>query len=351
MMAALDDVFAKCQVAAPPRPWPRLVITAEQWRMAASELADGRWTLLALWGEPSVVHMAILEDGSNRVAILSLPCSQQGFPSIGRLHPPAIRLERAIQDLVGLAAQDTPDPRPWLDHGRWKIQHPLANKPARSQSQPGYNFLPVEGPNLHQIAVGPVHAGIIEPGHFRFTASGETVSRLEERLGYVHRGIERLMVGSTIEQAARLAGRVSGDSTAAYALAFAMAVEAATGSEVSLRVHSVRAVMAELERIANHLGDFGAICNDAAFAMMLAHLGALRERVLRASMAAFGHRLMMDAIVPGGLIRDISSEDVRELLNLLNSIQSDFPKLVELYGSHLRRSGSGAGRCQRTRLD
>jgi Ni,Fe-hydrogenase III large subunit len=330
-MPALDDMFAKCQIAAPTRPWPRLTVSVEHWHTAASELAAGRWTLLALWAEPRIVHMAILEDATNRIAILSLPCSQQGFPSIGRSHPAAIRLERAIHDLVGLVAQDSPDPRPWLDHGRWKLQHPLANKPTRSHGQPTYNFLPVDGPNLHQIAVGPVHAGIIEPGHFRFTASGETVVRLEERLGYVHRGIERLMIGGTIEHAGRLAGRVSGDSTVAYALAFARAVEAATGTEVSSRADYMRAVMAELERIANHLGDFGAICNDAAFALMLAHLGALRERVLRASMAAFGHRLMMDAIVPGGLARDITSEGVRELLNLLNFVQSAFPKLVELY--------------------
>ena len=182
------------------------------------------------------MHMAILEEASKRIAILSLPCSEGGFPSVGRVHPPAIRLERAIDDLVGLVAEDAPDPRPWLDHGRWKVRHPLASKPKASLGRPGYSFLPVEGANLHQIPVGPVHAGIIEPGHFRFTASGETVVRLEERLGYVHKGIERLMAGSTIEHAARIAGRVSGDSTVAYALAFARAVEVATGCEVSARV-------------------------------------------------------------------------------------------------------------------
>ena len=144
-----------------------------------------------------------------------------------------------------------------------------------------YPFLPVEGESLHQIPVGPVHAGIIEPGHFRFTASGETVVRLEQRLGYVHKGIESLMVGATLDKAARLAGRVSGDSTVAYAIAFARAVEAATGSAAPARADWLRALMAELERVANHLGDIGAICNDAAFALMHAHCGVLRERVLR----------------------------------------------------------------------
>ena len=164
-------------------------------------------------------------------------------------------------------------------------------------------FLPSEGEGLHQIPVGPVHAGIIEPGHFRFTANGETVVRLEERLGYVHKGIESLMAGASIAQGGRLAGRTSGDSTVAYAFAFARAVEAALGIEAPPRAVWLRALMAELERLANHLGDIGAICNDAAFALMHAHCAVLREHVLRAAATAFGHRLMMDCIVPGGVAR------------------------------------------------
>src|SRR5205085_7467639 len=102
-----------------------------------------------------------------------------------------------------------------------------ATPPAGAVERPAYRFLPAEGPGLHQIPVGPVHAGIIEPGHFRFTASGETVVRLEARLGYTHKGIERLMAGADLAQGGRLAGRVSGDSTVAYAYAFARAAEAA----------------------------------------------------------------------------------------------------------------------------
>ena len=118
-----------------------------------------------------------------------------------------------------------------------------------------YAFLPVEVEGLHQIPVGPVHAGVIEPGHFRFTAAGETVVRLEERLGYVHKGIQVLTCGASLDKAAKLVGRVSGDSTVAYAIAFARAVEAATGTEVPERAHWLRALMAETERTANHLGD------------------------------------------------------------------------------------------------
>jgi len=184
---------------------------------------------------------------------------------------------------------------------------------------------------MHEIAVGPVHAGIIEPGHFRFTCNGEAVVRLEARLGYVHKGIESLMVGASAQRAAMLAGRVSGDSTVAYALAFARALEAACDIGVPARAVWLRALMAELERLANHLGDIGAVCNDAAFSMMHAQCGHLREQVLRVSDRCFGHRLMMDQVIPGGVRSDLAGECVDLLRGLLAQIRSRFPELVELY--------------------
>ena len=176
-----------------------------------------------------------------------------------------------------------------------------------------------------------MHAGIIEPGHFRFTANGEAVVRLEARLGYVHKGIERLMAGLPVDRAAVLAGRVSGDSTVAYALAFARAVEAAHEREVPERAVWLRALMAELERLANHFGDIGAICNDAAFAMMHAQCGHLREEVLRVADRCFGHRLMMDRVVPGGVRCDLQAEGTMAVRALLVDVRRRFPELVELY--------------------
>src|SRR5262249_291310 len=157
------------------------------------------------------------------------------FPSVGAPHPAAIRLERAVRDLYGLEPVGSPDTRPWLDLGFWDVQHPLGDRRNAPAGRAPYPFLPTVGEGLHQIPVGPVHAGIIEPGHFRFTANGETVVRLEQRLGYVHKGIEALMAGASLDTAARLAGRTSGDSTVAYALAFAHAVEAAMEVEVPPR--------------------------------------------------------------------------------------------------------------------
>jgi len=176
-----------------------------------------------------------------------------------------------------------------------------------------------------------VHAGIIEPGQFRFTANGETVVRLEERLGYTHKGIESLMTGASVDAAARLAARTSGDSTVAYGFAFARAVEVALGIEIPPRAIWLRALMAELERLANHFGDIGAICNDAGFAIMLAHCGILRERVLRTAHACFGHRLMMDCIVPGGVGCDLLSPGFEQIRKLVWTIGKAFPPLVELY--------------------
>jgi Ni,Fe-hydrogenase III large subunit len=242
-----------------------------------------------------------------------------------------LRLERTIRDLYGIIPEDCPDPRSWPDHGRWGIQHPLGERKKVPADGARYPFHSAEGPPLHQIAVGPVHASIIEPGHFRFHANGETVVRLEERLGYVHKGIESLMRGATLEQAAKLASRISGDSTAAYALAFAQAVESALGTEIPRRAVYLRALMAELERLANHFGDIGAICNDASFSLLHAHLGALREHVLRAANACFGHRLMMDCIVPGGVSADVADGGIDRVRSLIATINSSFPELVALY--------------------
>ena len=187
---------------------------------------------------------------------------------------------------------------------------PLAR--SRCQMPTAYPFLPVEGEGLHQIPVGPVHAGIIEPGHFRFTADGETVVRLEQRLGYVHKGIEHLLHGATLEQAARLAGRVSGDSTVAYRLAFARAVEAALGIDPPPRAVWLRGADGGAGTDRQPSRRFR---RDLQRRVVQHHAGALRvlrERVLRAAAACFGHRLMMDRIVPGGVTVDLPRRTGRD---------------------------------------
>ncbi|MCR4379256.1 MAG: NADH-quinone oxidoreductase subunit C [Rhodospirillales bacterium] len=311
-------------------PMPRTSVTKAEWEQASKDLSHGELSLLSLWASDGAVHMALLNEESKHIGILSLENCTNTFPSVGRWHASAQRLERAIQDLFGLSPEGAEDIRPWLDHGQWGLSQPM-NANGAAREVPPYSFLPVEGESLHQVPVGPVHAGIIEPGHFRFTAQGETVVRLEERLGYVHKGIDRLMQGATLSRGAELAGRISGDSTVAYSWAFAQAAESALGVTVPARAVWLRALMVEMERLANHLGDIGAVCNDAAFALMLAHCGILRERILRVADVCFGHRMMQGRIVPGGVTHDLSAEGKDQLVEVLGYVRGRFSPLVDLY--------------------
>jgi hypothetical protein len=313
------------------RPWTRVVIDEGTWRDAIVAVAAGEATLTGLWSDGEAVHLGLMQEAPPQFVVLSLRCPERHFPSVGLAYPPALRLDRAIRDLYGLEPEGCPDSRRWLDHGRWNVRHPQGDRRAAPSEGDRYAFLLSEGPPMHQIPVGPVHAGIIEPGHFRFTANGETVVRLEERLGYVHKGILHCMSGAPLARAAKLAGRVSGDSTVAYALAFAQAVEAALGIELAPRAVWLRALMAELERIANHLGDIGAICNDASFSLMHAHCSVLREHVLRTADTCFGHRLMMDRIIPGGIASDITEHGIGTMRTLIRTIRRRFPILIALY--------------------
>ena len=338
-MTELMHFLADCPVVTRHRPWPRVEMTAEAWDGLVDRLAVERWELAALWAEQDAIHAALRDSELGVYFVVSRACPDGRYPTLSRVRPGAARMERAARDLFGLTAEGAEDERPWLDHGRWPMRRPLAASPVpRAMDEPAaqatdYRFLAAEGEGIHQIPVGPVHAGIIEPGHFRFHANGETVVRLEERLGYVHRGVERHMQGKTVGEAARLAARVSGDSAVAHSLAFARAVEAALDRPCPPRAAHIRALMAELERIANHLGDFGAICNDASFVFLQAEATTLREDVLRVAGSIFGHRLMMDRIVPGGVAVDIAAIGIEAIRALVAAVGPRFERLFAVYDS------------------
>ncbi len=319
----LLELLGSVRAKAGHHPWPRYQITPELWSDLGAGFVDGRFDLLALFAHGAQVHAVAFEPETLALAVASITAHGGHFPSLGAIHPPALRLERAIHDLWGLIPEGSRDLRPWLDHGSWPTSSSAAREP--------YRFLPVEGEGLHEIPVGPVHAGIIEPGHFRFTANGETVVRLEQRLGYVHKGIERLFEGADLDRGARLAGRVSGDSAVGFALAYARAVEAATGTEPPPRAHWLRALMAELERLVNHVGDFGFICNDAAYALIHTHCGILREEVLQVCEACFGHRLMLDRVVPGGVAVDLDAAGAARLHRLVERLRRRVAELRAHY--------------------
>jgi len=308
----------------------RYRLSTPDWIRVIAQLGRGI-DLSGLWTDNDQVHMAVLETANDDFFIVSHDITNGTFPSVAASHAPAILCERIIKDLYGVVGDGLPDGRPWTDHGNWPLSQPLASKPGAIREPVPYVYHGALGEGLHQIAVGPVHAGIIEPGHFRFFCAGETVVRLEARLGYTHKGIEKLLEGKTPQQAAPICARISGDSTVAYSIAFARVVEIACDVEIPERAHWLRALMGELERLANHFGDIGAICNDASFSLMHTHCSILREHVLRAADSCFGHRLMRDQIVPGGVATNIGSHEIKTLQTLIGEIRRDFPPLINLY--------------------
>ncbi len=310
-------------MTAGPDGFVRLKVGKAEWSALAIGCAQGRNDLMALWHERGRMRMALMQRGGTARVIATIACPKGAYPSVGRYHPPAIRLERAMRDLYGTRPEGLPDARGWLDHGNW----PSKDTGPRER----YRFLPAEGESLHQIPVGPVHAGIIEPGHFRFTANGEAVVRLEERLGYTHKGIEKLCAGLSPVAAARIIGRVSGDSTVAYAFGFARVVEMALGIEAPARATALRGIMAELERLSHHVNDFGAICNDASAVALNARCTLLRENLLQAAGRAFGHRLMMDCIIPGGVAVDLADSEIAGLRQVLDEVEKGFAQIVRIY--------------------
>ncbi len=318
-------------------------VDAAGWQALAQAAAhDGR-RLVALWSRPEdasgVVSLAVAGRAEGLLWV-DLACDAAGgYPDIACHFPAATRMQRAMADLCGLRAVGAADSRPWFDHGEWADRHPLRAGAGPSATVAAfdagsYAFVRVEGDGVHEIPVGPVHAGIIEPGHFRFSVVGEKVLRLEERLGYVHKGIERRYTELDPLDGHRLAGRVSGDSTVAHAWAYCMALESALGLAVPERAAWLRALMLERERVANHLGDLGALGNDAALAIGLAHFSRLREDWQRESAAAFGHRLMMDTIVPGGVARDIDVATAVRLHAQCDAIERELTTLRAIYDGH-----------------
>lgn len=225
-------------------------------------------------------------------------------PSLAALSFPASRFEREMSDLFGITPVGHPFLRPLVLHQHWpRGWHPMRRDagpvpPIHKAAEP-FPFVAVEGPGVYEIPVGPVHAGLIEPGHFRFSVVGETILKMKARLWFVHRGIEKLFEGRPVSESVGLTERISGDTAAAHALAYCLAVEDALHVEVPLDASRLRALVLELERLTNHVGDLGALCNDVGFGVAQARALTLREKLLRLAAEVTGHRLLRGAIRPG----------------------------------------------------
>ena len=273
------------------------------------------------------------------IASVSVPAEDPTFPSLATRWYLASRFEREIHDLFGLVPTGHPDLRRLPLHQFWPAHyHPLLKdvnvRQDFSDKGEAYPFRRVEGDGLYEITVGPVHAGIIEPGHFRFSVEGETIINLESRMYFVHKGIEKLFESATLDRGLKLAERISGDSSVAHALAFCQAVEALAGVTIPPRAAYLRVVLLELERLYNHIADVGAICTDTGFAIANVHALRLREDLLRLNARLVGHRLLRDSLVPGGVTRDFGSAQIADARGSIARIIADFDQIVEIATSN-----------------
>lgn len=237
--------------------------------------------------------------------VVRVPRDAPAVPSLATISFPAGRFERAMHDTLGIVPTGHPRPRRLVLHDHWPadwfpMRADASPEPRLRPDQGTFSFVPVEGQGVYEIPVGPVHAGMIEPGHFRFSVVGETIVRMKARLWFVHRGMEKLFEGRPPEDGIALAERISGDTAVGHGLAFAMAVEGAMGLEVSEEDRLVRALLLELERLHNHVADLGAMANDVGFGVVNAHAQRLRETLLRHHARLTGHRLLRGGITVGG---------------------------------------------------
>jgi Ni,Fe-hydrogenase III large subunit/Ni,Fe-hydrogenase III component G len=252
-----------------------------------------------------VVYLFTAGPPSQRVELhLRTDTARPRIPSLAALSFPASRFEREMGDLFGIRADNHPAPRPLVHHPHWPADwHPMrhdANTRPALAGTAAFPFVTVEGDGVYEIPVGPVHAGLIEPGHFRFSVVGETILKLKARLWYVHKGIEKLFEHRAVPDGMALAERISGDTAVGHGLAYCLAVEDALAFDVPVEAQQIRAALLELERLHNHVADIGALCNDVAFGIAHAHSQRLREQLLRLNAHATGHRLLRGGIFPGG---------------------------------------------------
>jgi Ni,Fe-hydrogenase III large subunit len=309
-------------------------------RPLALDVSASGSRLLSLWADPApdaAVHTVFMSGAETLQVDVPLAAGETRYPRLADIFPVASRLQRAAADLCGIRADDT-DRRPWLRHSSWPADFfPLAEgHPSRhfDAAVDSYEFVRVAGDGVHEIPVGPVHAGIIEPGHFRFSVVGEKVLKLEERLGYVHKGIELRFAGMPLAEGHRLAARISGDSAVAFSWAYAQALEGMAETNTPPRALWLRALALEAERIANHLGDLGALGNDAGFAFGLAQFSRLKENWLRALQSAFAQRYLFDFIVPGGVAHDVPAPALEALVDCARSIAAETRLVRGIYDEH-----------------
>ncbi|NIK59048.1 NADH-quinone oxidoreductase subunit C [Kribbella shirazensis] len=314
-------------------------VTAASLAKRATELLNRGFRLALISGHDDpdglrVVYLFVAGQPDRRVElVLTTSRSEPRIPSLAAVSFPAGRFERELHDLFGIEVTDHPSPRRLVLHQHWPEGWFPMRRDAGEPAEYGgfgdvdvpYPFLTVDGAGVYEIPVGPIHAGLIEPGHFRFSVVGETILKLKARLWFVHKGIEKLAEGKVIADVLPLAERVSGDSAVGHALAFCVAVEEARDWAVPPETQVVRAILLELERLYNHVTDIGALCNDVGYGIANAHAQRIREQLLRLNKDVSGHRLLRGAVAPGAVrVRSLPAA------GLLTAIAADVQEIVDI---------------------
>lgn len=306
----------------------------------AAQIKSHQGVLITEWIAPdeqsNETYWYVLYYCQLRWICVQSPLKQRrpAITDLSNVFPIANRLQRAIYDLTKIPTQQAKDKRPWLSHGHFISGTLNPHVKSHRYAKTSYPFIKVTGDGVHEIPVGPVHAGIIEPGHFHFSVVGERILKLEERLGYAHKGIHHLLLGKTIQEGAKLLGRVSGDTTVAYAYAFALACENQLGIEMDTDTQLMRAVLLERERLANHIGDIGAIINDTGFTSLATQFSILKETLLRENAVLTNHRYMMDTIVPSEAIAQWDKTVIETSSNQLAALAQQISELQDICHHH-----------------
>jgi Ni,Fe-hydrogenase III large subunit len=327
------------------RPWPRYVLSHGDWATLTQASVTEPWTLLAHWADTVQAHALFLDPKALSIVPVSTPVEAGHYPALSPILPGAAWYERMIHDLWGHTADGGTDARPWLDHGTWPQMRPMATRPEPRAAIEPLLLADPEREGAMMLPLGPIWGRLDEAAHLRLTLNGSTVQHAEAVLGFTHKGTLTLMRGKSPRAAARFAARLSADSTVAHSIAFAEATESALDVVAPARAVALRIVMLEIERIASHFDNLAEVGRLAGAHSVRTRCGLLRETLLRAADAAFGHRLMMDCVIPGGVATDIAEGGPKVILRALGDIASQLESIRRLHdGPALSLRLAGLGR-------
>lgn len=337
----------------PCRPWTRHILGAEDWSSLARTAAADGWALLAHWADTQSAHALYFDPAAVTIVPVSIQVEHATYPALSPIYPGAAWYERMIHDLWGHAPTAATDLRPWLDHGAWPQMQPMSTRPQPPPEPEPPPPAALPGDDLMLLPRGPVWGDRQESVRLALMLDGPLIRSAESRLGYAHKGTLSQMRGKSPRTAARFAARLSADATVAHAIAFALAAEAASETPAPPRAVSLRVVMAEIERIAGHLDNLGATAGHTDMRRVQARCGMLREVLLRATETAFGHRLMMDCVIPGGVAADITTGGGAAILRALGDIATQMPLIRQAHeaaglSAHLTGFGSASGQMAAT---